>query len=72
MNMNSTNQSEESENMWDHDERTAEDLKMQDIIEDVWLKCNEEQQDVLSDGEALGWMGLSGLMDYSESEGLMP
>ena len=58
--------------MWDHDERTAEDLKMQDIIEDVWLKCNEEQQDVLSDGEALGWMGLSGLMDYLESEGLMP
>lgn len=57
--------------MWDHDERTAEDLKMQDIIEDVWLKCNDEQQDVLSDGEALGWMGLSGLMDYLESEGLM-
>ena len=54
------------------DEPTADDLKMRDIIEDVWLDCNEEQQGVLSDGEALGLMGLSGLMDYLESEGLMP
>ena len=67
--MNSTKQSEESESM---DEPTADDLKMRDIIEDVWLDCNEEQQGVLSDGEALGLMGLSGLIVYLESEGLMP
>lgn len=67
-NMSNTKQNEGDEQM---DEHTSEDLAMMEIIEDVWENCTDEQRGVLSDGEVLGQMGLSGVLDYLKSEGLV-
>ena len=53
------------------EEDAGEQRDMTELVESAYDQCtNEAQRDLLSDGEAIGRMGLAGLRRWLEDEGI--